>query len=246
VAIGASDIAAPGTAWIEVKNPGPGGGNSNLAFLLVTRPDSSLAFNMSSFAAGNAPERLVIADFNGDGILDVATADEIDNTVAVVLGKGDGTFQPAITYPAGGQPFAIAAGDFNSDGKLDLAVTNICPSYPNCSGATVSIMLGNGDGTFQSQVQYPTGKGPDAVSVGDFNRDGKLARVVTVADEDSTHCSQGPFKLYVNIAHACPPHPLGSRYLDLLFHLKRTLYRERLSNRASPEYRKACGGSGSH
>jgi hypothetical protein len=175
----ASDVSGVGTASVTVNNPGPGGGNSNVAFLLITNPNSSLAFNMANVSAGNAPERLVTADFNGDGILDVATADEIGNTITILLGNGDGTFQPAITYPAAGKPFSIAVGDFDADGKIDLAVTNFC-----CPGATVSILLGNGDGTFQPQVQYATGKEPDAVIVGDLNGDGKLD-LAMVADTDS-------------------------------------------------------------
>src|SRR4029077_4752748 len=63
-------------------------------------------------------------------------------------------------------PAAVAVGDFNGDGKLDLAVTNK-------GDKTVSILLGNGDGTFQSQTTVPTGLAPDAVVTGDFNGDGK-------------------------------------------------------------------------
>jgi hypothetical protein len=196
-----SDIAEAGTALVTVKNPSPGGGNSNTEFLLITNPDSSLAFNLSNTTAGNDPVRLVTSDFNGDGILDIATANEIGNTVTVMLGKGDGTFQSAVTYPAGGQPFSIAIGDFNSDGYLDLVVTNLCPGYPTCSGATVSVLLGNGDGTFQSQVQYATGNGPDAVSIGDFNGDGKLDLAITSLT-DSSVCiflgnGDGTFQPYV-------------------------------------------------
>jgi FG-GAP-like repeat len=156
---------------------------------------------MSKIAVGNGPLRLVTGDFNGDGILDVATSSEIANTVSVLLGKGDGTFKSALTYPAGGQPFSIAVGDFNADGYLDLVVTNVCPGYPTCSGATVSVLLGNGNGTFQPQVQYATGKGPDAVSLGDFNGDGKLDLAI-VSDTDSAVCiflgiADGTFQPYV-------------------------------------------------
>ena len=63
-------------------------------------------------------------DFNGDGRLDLAVANYGDNTVSVLLGKGDGTFQPQVTYAVGSNPGAIVAGDFNGDGRTDLVVSD--------------------------------------------------------------------------------------------------------------------------
>ena len=63
-------------------------------------------------------------DFNGDGRTDLAVANLNDNTVSVLLGNGDGTFQPQVTYAVGDRPDAIVAGDFNGDGRTDLAVAN--------------------------------------------------------------------------------------------------------------------------
>ena len=67
-----------------------------------------------------------------------------DNTVSVLLGNGDGTFQAHVDYPTGQAPTSVTIGDFNGDGKLDLAVINQDDN-------TVSILLGNGDGTFESK-----------------------------------------------------------------------------------------------
>ena len=125
------------------------------------------------FATGLFPNSVAVGDFNGDGKPDLALANG-SGTVSVLLGNGDGTFQPHVEYPAGPGAFSVAVGDFSGDGKLDLAVAN---NNGNQSG-TVSVLLGNGDGTFQPHVDYPVGVGPYSVAVGDFNRDGKLDLVV--------------------------------------------------------------------
>jgi hypothetical protein len=113
-----------------------------------------------------------VADFNGDGKLDVAVSNDDDQTVGVLLGNGDGTFQPAQTYSSGaGLPQAIAVGDFNGDGKVDIVVANF---------GVVGILLGNGDGTFQPVVTYSFGSGyGNSVAVADFNGDGKADLVVS-------------------------------------------------------------------
>jgi hypothetical protein len=122
---------------------------------------------------------VVTGDFNGDGNLDLAVTNPSDDTVSVLRGNGDGTFNTAVTYATGNpgdHPIAVSAVDFNGDGKLDLAVTNL-------DVKTVAILLGNGDGTFQPRVTYPTTTGafigPSAMTTGDFNGDGKVDLAVT-------------------------------------------------------------------
>ena len=95
--------------------------------------------------SGSDPDAIVAGDFTGDGRLDLAVANTDGDTVSVLLGNGDGTFQPQVTYAVGSGPDAIVAGDFTGDGRLDLAVAN-------CGSNDVSVLLGNGDGTFQPQV----------------------------------------------------------------------------------------------
>ena len=110
---------------------------------------------------------MAIGDFNGDGFLDLAVANRTDNTVSILIGNGDGTFQAQVTYPTGAVPTSAIVGDFNGDGVLDLAVTDTDDN-------TVSILIGNGDGSFQAEVAYATGNDPESVVVGDFNGDGAL------------------------------------------------------------------------
>jgi hypothetical protein len=113
------------------------------------------------------PEQFVVADFNGDGKPDLAVSDYDGNAVSVLLGNGNGTFQtPLNTAPDSViRPNGITAADFNHDGKLDLAVA------VGGSGA-VGILLGNGNGTFQSALSAAVGTGQFGIAVADFNHDG--------------------------------------------------------------------------
>jgi FG-GAP-like repeat/Abnormal spindle-like microcephaly-assoc'd, ASPM-SPD-2-Hydin len=124
-------------------------------------------FGRADFSTGVGPQSAIVADFNGDGKPDIAVANSGDNTVSVLLGKGDGTFGPKIDFATGRTPGSLIAGHFNGDGKLDLAVAN-------SSDSTVSIFFGNGDGTFQSGAVLATRNPPHRVIVADFNADGKL------------------------------------------------------------------------
>jgi hypothetical protein len=169
----ASDIANASTASVTVVNPTPGGGRSNVAFLVITNPIAAVSLSApSSFAAGTEPFSVKTADFNGDGKLDLVVTNEASDNVSVLIGKGDGTFEPAVNYSVGSVPDSVVVGDFNRDGKLDLAVSNF-------SGGTVSVLFGNGDGTFQTAVSYGVGSNPQGGAVGDFKGDGKLDLVVT-------------------------------------------------------------------
>jgi hypothetical protein len=115
-----------------------------------------------------------VGDFNGDHILDLAVTNANGGNVSVLLGAGDGTFQPPINTPSFGEPVAIVAGDFNHDGKLDIAVANTI--YGG-----IDILLGNGDGTFQAPVAYTTALNPNSVVSADFNGDGVLDLAVANA-----------------------------------------------------------------
>lgn len=138
---------------------------SNTMSVLLGNKDGTLQ-QAVSYPTGNTPQTLAEGDFNGDGLLDVAVGNNGDNTVGIFLGNGDGTFQQMVTYAVGTGPQGVQTGDFNGDGKLDLAVTNH-------EDGTISVLLGNGDGTFQTQVTYVVGGQPVGLVIADFNGDGK-------------------------------------------------------------------------
>jgi len=127
-----------------------------------------------SYATGSRPEGIAVADFNGDGILDMATDDYGANEISVLLGSGTGTFAQAVNYAVGTEPVSIATADFNGDGKADLVATNF-------NQKNVSVLLGNGDGTFKKAVTYGAGSYPRAVAAVDVN--GDSAPDLEVADD---------------------------------------------------------------
>lgn len=110
---------------------------------------------------------IAAADFNGDGILDLAAGSSADKSVTILLGNGDGTFTAKSTVPSGGAFPALAVADFNGDGIPDLAILNTTANI-------VTLFLGNGDGTFTAAATTPpsAGANPAAIAVGDFNGDG--------------------------------------------------------------------------
>lgn len=140
---------------------------------------SPINFALTTYSAGNAPEDVVVADFNGDGKLDLAVADNGNYStgdkggVSILLGNGDGTFQPAQLVNAGNNPTFIATGDFNTDGKTDLVVSGL-GALPSGGNGNLTILLGNGDGTFQTPITLNAGVDPSAIALGDFNGDGEL------------------------------------------------------------------------
>src|SRR6266849_394363 len=108
-----------------------------IALSLTAAPTSAGFITAPVYPPGGVS--LAVADFNRDGILDIAEINS-DGGVSILLGKGDGTFLPAQNYDAGGVASAVTVGDFNGDGIPDLAVVNNTDS-----DATVGILLGNGD-----------------------------------------------------------------------------------------------------
>jgi hypothetical protein len=137
-----------------------------------------------NFNVGGSPASLAVGDFNGDGELDLVTANVFSGTVSVLPGNGDGTFQTAQVLAAGGEPISVAVGDFNGDGKFDLAVANQFVGITGQIG-NVSVLFGNGNGSFQSPQSFAAGAEPASVVVGDFNGDGKPDLALVSASQPS-------------------------------------------------------------
>src|SRR5438067_6812198 len=121
-----------------------------------------------SFNAGQVAVAVAVADVNGDGQPDLAVANSTSNNVSVLVGNGDGTFQSARNFDAGQSPSFVAVADVNGDGRPDLAVAH-AGNYINAGN--VSVLLGNGDGTFQSARNFAAGLYPFSVAVADVNGD---------------------------------------------------------------------------
>jgi hypothetical protein len=138
----------------------------------------AVCFNTAlSFPVGNGPTAEAVGDFDGDGTLDVAVANQGDNTVSILENAGGGHFLVARTFAAGIGPVGVAVGDFNGDFKLDLAVVDHGDTSGN--GAGVSILLGNGDGTFGAPTTFAAGSNPLAVATADLRKIGVDDLVVT-------------------------------------------------------------------
>lgn len=111
-------------------------------------------------------------DFNGDGKLDVVTANNFPDDISLFLNDGSGNLAQAGNIAAGTKPIAIVATDLNADGKLDIAVAN-------ATGGTITVLLGDGQGGFGAPTSFSAGTSPSGIVAGDFNGDGKTDLAVT-------------------------------------------------------------------
>ncbi len=174
--VAAGDFNGDGTPDLAVAN----GGADTVTILLGNGDGKFTQASGSPSTPGFAPTFVAVGDFNGDGRADLAVANNGNNTVTILLGNRDGTFTQAANSPmkVGTSPYSIVVGDFNGDGIPDLAAANACGNGPTCAASsykgTVTILLGNGDGTFTaaSKGPAPVGTWPISIAAGDFNGDG--------------------------------------------------------------------------
>jgi hypothetical protein len=160
----ASDAGGHGDFTLEFSN-----------FDQFTTPGS----NTLLFSAGQGPAQVTVADLRGDGKQDLVVTDTLTNTVSVLLGNGDGTFQAARQYAVGAFTTPVAASNEVLNLGRGVAVADLTGKgrppdllVSNYASGDVSVLVNNGDGTFQPQRRFDATVGPFALAVGDFNGDG--------------------------------------------------------------------------
>jgi hypothetical protein len=164
-----------------------GGTTSSNVTILSGNGDGTFTVGATASAGAN-PTSVAVGDFNGDGKLDLAIGNQGGDSVSILLGNGDGTFAAGSTIAIAAGPNALAIADFNGDGKLDLVVVDNVTEQFDAYG-TVTILLGNGDGTFTA-AGPAGGYSGNTVAVGDFNADG-IADLAVSGDHDSVLLGEG-------------------------------------------------------
>jgi len=168
-------------------------GMAGLLVILLATPSNTAALEFAAasvYPVGTTPVAIAAADFNGDGKPDLAITNSGSNNVSILINNGDGTFKSAVNYAAGTSPVAIASGDFNGDGKQDLIVANLGNTATHVSGS-LSLLKGNGDGTFQTAISIAAGSNPNTVAAADFNGDKKIDLAVGDASVSSVNVLLG-------------------------------------------------------
>lgn len=188
LSVAVADLNGDGVPDIAVASNG-----SRTAQVLMGNGDGTFQLPVR-YRLDYATEDLVISDFNGDGHPDLAVVvfcasprECSHGEAAILLNRGDGTFQTPLTFDVGSGPVGIVAADLNHDGKQDLVVTN----GDFALRSTVSVLRGKGDGTFAKAVNYPAGKGPIAVAAADFDGDHNFDLAVANADSDDVSLLRG-------------------------------------------------------
>jgi hypothetical protein len=167
VALAAGHFNADGNLDVAVA------GESQVA-LLLGNGDGTFR-TASYYSVLGSPQSVAVADFNGDKKDDLEVS-IFGNSISIFLGNGDGTFQQTTNYVTD-YPEWVVAQDLDGDGKIDLAAANA--GGPASPPASVSVFKGNGDGTFQPGVVFPTGLEGNFIAVGDFNGDHQPDLVAT-------------------------------------------------------------------
>ena len=145
---------------------------------------SAADLGISFLSTGNNPDYVAAADLNGDGFQDVIAANFTDGTLSIFLGVGDGTFDIPTTVGVGAGPVWVVTGNFHQNSTTDSS-TNVDVIVANQKANTLSVLLGNGNGTFQAPATIATGSMPSSIAVADFNDDG-ISDLAVVNQGDNT------------------------------------------------------------
>jgi Bacterial type II and III secretion system protein/FG-GAP-like repeat len=195
IATGAFDTPNDSNIDLAVANEG-----SNTVSILLGQTDSTTSLATGTFVSGtdlvtgNSPVSVVAADFHdlaNTGFLDLAVANQADDTISIFQGNGNGTFKPPTVVPliAGFEPTALATGNFTNSGHVDLIVAEKSNTAGNAG--QIQVLLGNGDGTFTQAPNspYAAGNTPVFIATGDFNGDGVTDLAVADNGPPSTSSS---------------------------------------------------------
>lgn len=204
------NFTATGRPDLATANPG----TDDVSVLL----NSGGSFGAASFfGAGLQPMGIAAAAFDGDGFLDLLTADQLGNTVTVLLGDGAGAFSifNSFTTGAGSNPQGIVTGDFNGAGGLDAATAN----FGSAAGTNgLSVLLNNGAGTLLAPSQFDTGSVPIGIAAGLFNGDAFLDLAITGSGSDTVTVrfgnGAGGFPTFVNVTVGVSPQRILARDLN--------------------------------
>jgi hypothetical protein len=181
------DVNGDGMADIVVGNNNASSTNpEGSVAVLVGRGDGTFRYAAAYDSGGESANSVALRDVNGDGKLDLLLSNECSNpdnckrgVLGVLVGHGDGTFQPVVTYDSGGySASSLTVADVNGDGKPDMIAYNGCNTigFNGCTSTVAAVLLGNGDGTFQNAVSYNSGGAGGnngSVVVADVNANGK-------------------------------------------------------------------------
>jgi hypothetical protein len=203
-----------------------GAAEGSLSVLLGNGNGTFRAAPGSPTSVGSAGQgKLAMADFNGDGNLDLAITNPATGSLSVLLGNGNGTFRAAPGSPISlgvGGPYWIVVGDFNGDRRPDVATQN----FDSAGNSSLSVLLGNGNGTFAEPIGSPVALpqsccGGGGLAAGDFNADGKQDLVFTVPPVtseglDGVDLLLGDGAGHFSFAHGSPFTLPGSPLLEVL------------------------------